>query len=251
MNDPILDISNRVTGLDESTLNHLRELQRFAEIGRLSVTLLHEVSNPLTAAILQLDPAFCGSSESIRNARRHMQIMQRYIEAARQQVRHASTLRMFFSRGQLEQVRQILEPHARRHDVVLNISAYQNYRLHGDPVKFQQIVANLVKNAIDAYATLPVSCSPRIVNVLLSERYGRLIIKVSDDGLGMTPDELAQIFIPFYTTKVKAGHGLGIGLTVVKQFVETDFDGTITATSRIGHGTSFTVSLKLFHRIIK
>jgi signal transduction histidine kinase len=245
MNDPILDISNRVAGLDEPTLNHLRELQRFAEIGRLSASLLHEESNPLTAAILHLDPALCASSQNIRNARKHMQIMQRYIESARQQVRHASSLRLFFSRGQLEQVRQILEPHARRHAVILKIIAATNYRLYGDPVKFQQIVSNLVKNAIDAYATLPIDCTVRQVTVMLSESQGYLVIEVTDHGLGMTAEELSQVFIPFYTTKVKAGHGLGIGLTVVKQYIETDFGGSIRAQSQPGSGTVFTARFKL------
>ncbi len=243
MNDPILDITNRVYGFDESTLNHLRELQRFAEVGRLSASLIHEMTTPLTAAMLHLDPSFAGSSSSIRNARRHMLIMQRYVEAARQQVRHASTARLFFSRGQLEQVRQVLEPHARRHNVSLRIIAPQNYKLYGDPVKFQHIIANLVKNGIDAYETLPAEQAPREVMVQLSQQKKYLTVRVSDWGLGMTTDELSQIFVPFYTTKVKAGHGLGIGLTIVKQYVESDFGGNIVVRSKPGRGTHFTVKL--------
>lgn len=243
--DRLLNHLNAVGGLDEPTLEHLHELQRFAEIGRLSASLLHEISNPLTAAILHLDPAAAGTSHHIRHARRHIKILQSYVEAARQQVKTSSNERSFFTRSQLEQVRRILEPHAKRHHVRLWMDTSSNYRLYGDAVKFQQIIANLVKNAIDAYATLPLDHSYRRVHVDLKQHGNWLSIEVTDWGLGMTTDELAHMFDPFYTTKVKVGHGLGIGLTVVKQYIESDFQGKVSATSTPGKGTRFTVKLKI------
>lgn len=51
------------------------------------------------------------------------------------------------------------------------------------------------------------------------------------------------MFAPFYTTKVQKGYGLGIGLTIVKQYVEDDFGGSITAFSTPGRGSCFQVRL--------
>ena len=62
------------------------DLQRLAELGRLSATLLHEISNPLTAALLHLDQS-SQHKPNIREARRSMQLLKMYVEAARQQVR--------------------------------------------------------------------------------------------------------------------------------------------------------------------
>jgi signal transduction histidine kinase len=242
MNDHALS-GYRGGSLDDPAIAHLQELQRFAEIGRLSASLLHEMSNPLTAAMLHLEPTLTSSPSNIRHARQNMQVLQRYVEAARQQVKHASKPRLFSARSQLEQVRRILEPHARRHLVRLRFQMDASPRLFGDAIKFQQIVANLVKNAIDSYATVP--DGNRQVVICLQVVENALTITVTDQGLGMSPNELEQIFEPFYTTKVKAGHGLGIGLTIVKQFVEHDFGGSIIANSTYGSGTSFIVSLPL------
>lgn len=230
--------------LDDPAIAHLQELQRFAEIGRMSASLLHEMSNPLTAAILHLEPTISSNTSNIRHARQNMQILQRYVEAARQQVKHASKPRLFSARSQIEQVRRILEPHARRHMVRIRFQIEGSPRLFGDAVKFQQVVANLVKNAIDSYATVR-EARDRQVIITVQATEATLRITVSDSGLGMMPDELEQIFQPFYTTKVKAGHGLGIGLTIVKQFVEYDFGGEITADSTYGAGTKFTVQLPI------
>lgn len=245
MAEPIILTADRSELLDEQTVEHLQELQRFAEIGRLSASLLHEISNPLTAAILHLDPSSAGTSKNIRHARRNIQVLQRYVEAARQQVKHSSTTRFFSVRSQFEQIRQILEPHARRHSVKLQFVLDDKVRLYGDPVKFQQMIANLVKNAIDSYATLPISRLNRTVTVVATTQGKLLLIKVADNGLGMSPEELSQIFEPFYTTKVRAGHGLGIGLTIVKKFIEEDFKGSVKARSQFGSGTNFTVKLPL------
>ncbi|MDB5169142.1 MAG: two-component sensor histidine kinase [Candidatus Saccharibacteria bacterium] len=245
MENPLILTSDRTSGLDEQTVAHLQELQRFAEIGRLSASLLHEISNPLTAAILHLDPACAGTPQNLRHARRNIQVLQRYVEAARQQVKHASHPRLFSVRSQLEQVRRILEPHARRHNVALRFRITTSQRLFGDAVKFQQAVANLVKNAIDSYATLPGQHQNRTVLVDATLDGQTIVLTVMDHGLGMSPEELSKIFEPFYTTKVRAGHGLGIGLTIVKQFIDHDFAGTISAQSTFGKGTTFTLRLPL------
>jgi len=70
-----------------------------------------------------------------------------------------------------------------------------------------------------------------------------LIIQVNDRGKGITPEALPRLFETFYTTKDKTGHGLGIGLSIVKQYVKTDFRGSIDVTSSSQNGTCFTVKL--------
>jgi two-component system NtrC family sensor kinase len=114
--------------------------------------------------------------------------------------------------------------------------------LRGDPVKFLQIISNLVMNALDAHQEA--ADSGRFVDVTLSRNDAELLIKVTDNAAGIAAEALPLLFDEFYTTKAKSRHGLGIGLAIVKQHVTVDFAGSINVISGPG-GTQFSVTLPL------
>lgn len=231
-----------LTVSDTPTNTNLQELHRYAELGRLSAHLLHEISNPLTAAMLHLEHPTHQQTLSIRRAKRNMLLLQRYIEAVRQQLRRESIVQRFSTKSQLEQVKRIITPLARSRGVKLHIDISNNYYLVGDPIKFQQIIANLVVNAVDAYQTKPDHAASKGVIVQMVQKSQWLIITVTDYGGGILPTNLPHIFKPFYTTKGSGGNGLGIGLTAIKRYIETDFGGSISVRSTL-HGTSFEIRL--------
>lgn len=222
----------------------LLELERFAEIGRLNASLLHEISNPLTAAMLWLEQYENRHSPNIRHVRRSIRLLQRYVEAARQQIRRESEYRNFRVQPEIEQVKQVLVPLARHKGVRLRFGQANGYKLHGDPVKFQQIIANLVNNAIDSYETVPGRDNKTVV-VSFRKDQDFLLIGVSDKGCGMTDKQLSRIFQPFYSTKSKTGRGVGIGLSVIKSYVETGFRGGIQVDNRRRQGTRFVIRLRM------
>lgn len=248
MSIPLSTITDGSTMLEEIGADRMRELQKFAELGRLSATLLHEISNPLTAAILHLEQHHDQSSLNIRQAKRNIQLLHRYVDAARQQVRLESQPINFYVRPQLSQIRRVLTPMARRRGVRLRFTLDANYRIFGDPVKFQQIVSNLISNAVDSYRTLPVQLKSRDVLISITSKQHWIVIKVVDNGVGIEPDEIIYVFEPFFSTKIKKGHGLGIGLTAVKQYIENDFHGSISVKSSPKKGTSFIAKLRVTPR---
>lgn len=251
MSDPTLLITDGIALVDEVGADRMREMQRFAELGRLSASLLHEISNPLTAAILHLEQHHDQESLNIKQARRNIQLLQRYVEAARQQLRQESQSINFYVRPQLSQIRRLLTPMARRAGVRLRFNLEANYRLFGDPIKFQQTLSNLIGNAIDAYSDMPALRGQHEVIVTISGRQHWVFIRVSDRGAGIPVDQLGRLFDPFYTTKGMSGKGLGIGLTAVKQYVEKDFHGVIQVTSSRRHGTQFTLRLRTTPRYLR
>jgi len=251
MSDPVTTQSNGIALIDEVGADRMREMQRFAELGRLSASLLHEISNPLTAAILHLEQHHDQQSLNIRQAKRNIQLLHRYVEAARQQLRQESQSVNFYIRPQLSQIRRLLTPMARRAGVRLRFSLEANYRLYGDPIKFQQILTNLIANAIDAYSEMPVLNGRQEVKITISGRQHWIFIRVADRGQGIPVDQLGRLFDPFYTTKGLSGKGLGIGLTAVKQYVEKDFHGVIQVTSSPRYGTQFTLRLRTTPRYLR
>ena len=248
MIDPVLYTTNGIATPEEIEPTRLRELQRFAELGRLSATLLHEISNPLTAALLHLEQHHDQDSLNIKQVRRNILLLTRYVDAARQQLRKETQPINFYVRPQIIQIRRLITPIARRAGVRLHYDIPANFKLYGDPVKFQQIISNLVINAIDAYSLSPSINRNKDVYISLVGRQQWVILRVSDRGHGISQDSLPLLFEPFYSTKIQSGKGLGIGLTVVKQYVENDFHGSIVANSSPRRGTTFTARLRITPR---
>ncbi len=246
-NDPVVTSSAAII-INDPAREGLRQLEHFAEFGRLSASLLHEISNPLTAALLYLEQYENRQSRHIRQVRRNILLLQRYVEAARQQIRHEGEISSFYIRAQIDQVRRVLAPLARRKGVSLQIEPATNYKIFGDPVKFQQILANLIINAIDSYDTSSAQYPHKLVTVTVDSQRQWLLLKIVDKGAGIPAQQLAQIFEPFYTTKARRGQGLGIGLAVVRQHVEHDFGGSVVVSSSASRGTIFTVRLRLTPR---
>jgi signal transduction histidine kinase len=264
MGDPVIAspaVSTTPSAVPSEGLDNerMQTLEHFAELGRLSATLLHEISNPLTAAMLYLEQYDDQQSPYIRQVRRNIRLLQRYVEAARQQVRQESVTASFNVRSQMNQVRRLLAPLAKRRGVQLCFDPVPNYKLFGDPVKFQHIVTNLIINAIDAYHGSPPMFSDsgdsggKSVIIRLSSSQQWLVIRITDYGSGLTTAEVSRVFEPFYTTKkyvtnTRGDQGLGLGLAVVRQYVEQDFDGTINVASSRQRGTEFTAKLRLISR---
>lgn len=103
-----------------------------------------------------------------------------------------------------------------------------------DAIQLREVVANLVKNAIDA-------TDHGAVRVRLEERPGFHAIVVSDTGTGMPTEVLSRVFDPFFTTKPRK-EGLGLGLPLAKHIV-SGHGGTIEVTSEPGKGSTFTILL--------
>lgn len=211
-------------------------LQRFITVGRLSACLLHEISTPLTAALLNLEVGQ-RPSRGVRQARRNLRLLHRYVVAARQQVHGHSESRPFWVQPQINQLQPLLLPLARQYAVRLRLEPMPQCRLYGDPVKFQQVVSNVVINAIEAAADAAVR-SVRISGHIVSHT---LVIHIQDQSGGIDPVIMTHIFDEFVSTKVSSN--LGLGLAMVKRYTQ-ELGGTVTV-SPVVNGTRFTLRLPL------
>ncbi len=126
------------------------------------------------------------------------------------------------------------EARARKAELSLSLAASLP-AVSGDPVQLQQVVLNLVANALDASAA---SASSRVV-VSTFDRGDTVEISVSDNGRGLTDDVRHRLFESFFTTKPE---GLGLGLAIVKSTVERH-RGTVWAENDVRGGAVFSVVL--------
>jgi signal transduction histidine kinase len=222
------------------------EVVKMAEFGRVCAGLIHEISTPLTAANLtlaQLGDRY-NSNDLIKQIRRELYLLERYILAARLQLKGKSTPTSFSPTIAIHQVGMLLYPKAKQSGVKLLISTSGAMRIYGDRVKFIQIITNLVNNAIEAYEGI--SKRPRFVEIRVRYKGNNLaVISVSDKGVGISLRNLKRVFDPLFSTKESLDRGMGIGLSTVKSYIEQDFGGTIKVHSLQGAGTNFTVVIPI------
>ena len=105
--------------------------------------------------------------------------------------------------------------------------------IDADAVLLHRAFQNLVLNAVDAMPT------GGTLTLRTFERGANVLIEITDSGAGLTPEECARLFTPYYTTKQQ---GTGLGLAIVQSIV-TDHNGTISVSSEEGHGTTFRIDL--------
>ncbi len=108
-------------------------------------------------------------------------------------------------------------------------------RAQADPILLRRALENLVLNSLDA---MPAGGT---LTVRTSQHAGHVRLEVSDTGAGLTPEECARLFTPYYTSK---RHGTGLGLAIV-QSVVSDHGGTITVESAPGAGATFRIELPI------
>ena len=109
----------------------------------------------------------------------------------------------------------------------------------GDHIQLQQVVTNLVGNAIDAMNDTP--AENRIISIRTSRVENFAQLSVSDRGPGIPEDKLKEVFEPFYTSKAE---GMGMGLSIARTIVEAH-NGLISAENRDHGGASFRIRLPL------
>jgi uncharacterized protein len=216
------------------------ELQKFAQLGRLSAALIHDISSPLNAALIYLEQVNDMGSMNVKAARRSLMHLDRYINAARNQLKGHSEASGFYINGQVSEVRHIVAPLAKRNGVKLEIEKGPRLKLPGSPVKFNQIIVNLLVNAIESYPAGFGGEKTVSLRISAVERFAE--IEVRDNGAGIPKDKLGKIFGKFYTSK--GGAGLGLGLMIVHQNVQ-GLGGRIKVASSKTKGTRFKVRLPI------
>lgn len=237
-------VRERTKALEKAQVEKMLDLQRFAEFGRLSSTLLHELANPLMSVSLDLEQLEGKNrSKFVSRAREGISHMEQYVEAARRQLRNQSEIKIFDIAEEITRVSGFLQPKARQQQVRIKLDLIEKVSVKGDSIRFNQIISNLLSNGIDAYDGVS-GKKEKEVTIMMKQDGQSVDIIVEDHGQGIKKDQLPHLFDAFYTTK-HATRGTGLGLAITKQAVEEAFQGTISVISDKHHGTRFIVRLTL------
>lgn len=237
----LADSFNRMTAKLEETRGCLLMSERLASLGRLSAGLAHEINNPLTGVLLHAsktldslpadDPRRKPMQTVVEETKRCREVIRGLLDFARQSAPCKQQVRV---EDVVARAVAVVEPQAARRGVRVETGGGPVPEVIADPAQLQQVVLNLLLNAIDA---MP---GGGVVKVAWSAEGGNVEVAVTDTGVGIAPELLGRVFEPFFTTK--EGKGTGLGLAVSWGIVE-QHGGTIRVSSEPGAGSTFTVVL--------
>jgi PAS domain S-box-containing protein len=250
-----LDITERKQAEEER--ERLRQLEadlahinRVSMMGELAASIAHEINQPLAGIVsngsaslrwLAGDPA---NVEEVREALRDIVRDGKRAGEIIARIR-ALTKRTALPREKLdlnETIREVLAivgDEAKRKSVVIRTQVADDLSpVLGDRVQLQQVLLNLVMNAMEAMSSVEDRARQLVITTQNIDQE-RVRATVEDSGVGLDPNTMARIFEPFYTTK---SGGMGMGLSISRSILQ-NHGGRLWATANAGPGTSFHFTL--------
>lgn len=253
LTDSMREKNEAVTKLESQLL----QAARLAELGEMAAGFAHEINNPLQ--IMKADLALFDlilrditkregdteASAELTEIAAQLQIqIDRCAAITREILRFgrqdAPNTQLIELAVYLPKVWAMVENKASVHGIDLGCDVAPHIpAIEADPGQLQQVMINLVNNAIHAVVERHGSEGGKIEVGAGKDDKNNAVITVTDNGTGMSKERLNKIFLPFFTTKAP-GQGTGLGLSVCHSIIDS-MGGELTVTSRKGEGTTFTV----------
>jgi signal transduction histidine kinase len=228
----------------ETANQRLLQAAKLASVGELASGMAHEINNPIGIILGRTDYILATQDGLSAEAKEDLRVVRSQAE------RVASTVRslLTFARPSPLSVQRVdlaqlvdeavkLEvPRCRTAAVEIKCSSSGKIpSIQGDPDRLQQVLINVMNNAIDA---MPQGGR---LGISLANGGSQVVVDISDTGKGITEEDQARIFDPFFTTK-PAGKGTGLGLAVSYGIIR-DHGGEILVSSLPGRGSTFSIVL--------
>jgi two-component system C4-dicarboxylate transport sensor histidine kinase DctB len=230
------------------TQNELIQAGKLTMLGQMAAGMTHELSQPLTAI-----RAFSDNAMTF--------LARNQVDRARENLTHisAASERMGAIIGQMKGFARksdaslvsvdlaqsiqtsvhLLASDFERCQCSLVIDVQEQVQVMGDALRIEQVLINLLRNALDAAE----SSEKKTVVVILCREDDEALIRIRDFGSGIATEVAARLFEPFFTTKAP-GKGLGLGLAISSSIVQA-MNGRLKAQNKLDEGAEFTLHLPL------
>lgn len=210
----------------------------------------HELRTPVSNVFVTLEALASGADEE-------PEIRDRFLSTAQEEVKRLSRLihdlldlgrleagvtlleqKDFRLKSLIERAARAVELRLQSNDVGIKLDL-PNVKVNGDPERLLQAFLNILDNAIKY------SVSDSEVSITGQVETNKIVVKISDQGVGISESDMPHIFEQFYTAdRSRSGNGTGLGLAIAKRIVEAH-NGSITASSVPGKGATFTIQLPI------
>jgi C4-dicarboxylate-specific signal transduction histidine kinase len=234
----------------QATRTELARVVRITAIGEMAASIAHEVNQPLAAVVANADACVAWLTRQIPDLGEAQSAALRAVEGATRASQVIARIRSLISKGAPQRapvdINSLIEEALvlAKGQVVLNkisLSLLLDPALplvSGDRIQLQQVLMNLIANAIDAMAN--VTGRERTLEIRSQRVQAQSIsVSVQDSGIGISEEFISRLFEPFFTTRAQ---GIGMGLAISHSIIEAH-GGRLWAESKLNEGTIFRFTL--------
>ena len=236
-----------------STQAQLIQSEKISAMGHLSAGILHEINNPLNytiaaVRIVKMDDKIIGDEDlkdTVADIEEGMNRIKNIVSDLHNfsHPEEAGKYNQFAIADAIESSVRFTADECK--DIEKIIDVPKDLMVSGAKTHIVQILINLITNACKAIAKAGNAKAKNggIIKIWTEQKNNRVIIFVSDNGIGMNEETLAKVFDPFFTTS-EVGKGMGMGLSV-SYTIAKNHGGTLSATSKLGDGSVFSFDLSM------
>ena len=250
----MVDITDRKLAEEKARLQQerLQSTARLVAVGEMASSIAHELNQPLAAI-----SSYCtGAANLLRNQAPAEQVVPALDKAVEQSRRAGQVIRRIYSltrpsdshfeavdlAERVTATAALIDGEMRQRSVRLDHVLQSSLIIDGDPVLIEQILLNLLRNAMDAMRDTPLE--QRIIAIELKAADGYALLEIADRGCGIDAAVADNLFDPLFTTKPE---GMGMGLAICRSVIESH-RGRLSFAPNPGGGTVFRCSFPLSGR---
>jgi C4-dicarboxylate-specific signal transduction histidine kinase len=234
----------------QAVRTELARMARITTVGELAASIAHEVNQPLAAVVANADACVSWLSLQSPDLGEAQSAALRAVEGATRASEVIARIRSLINKGVpqrsdvdinrlIEETVALTKEQASRNNVSFLLLLDATIpRVAGDRIQLQQVVLNLIVNAIEAMASVQGRERKLEIRSKLEQSSG-ICISVQDAGVGISQELLPRLFEPFFTTRAQ---GIGMGLAISRSIVEAH-GGRMWAESKLNEGTTFHFTL--------
>ncbi|MFT8323180.1 MAG: HAMP domain-containing sensor histidine kinase [Bacillus sp. (in: firmicutes)] len=215
-----------------------------SEIGKMAAFFAHEIRNPLTTIIgftQYLEKEAKAKSETniahyssiIREEANRIELLIQELLTLSKSHLHYDNLTIIDVKHSIEKIVTIYSLQFEKKNITIHTNVGSSLYISGNANRFERLLINLIKNAGEAIE------ENGTISIEAAKENKKIVISIKDNGPGISPKQLEDIFYPFYTTK---DEGTGLGLPICKTIVET-LNGQLEISSELNEGVNITISI--------
>lgn len=242
-------VEQRTAALKNYQIEQLIKVSPFIDMGKLAAGIIHNIRTPLSVISLAIDNLLSRKGEidkklyleHLNRAKNAVEKINDFSKISKNQFSESNELDYFDLNQEIKELIQLFEHKASEKQIKIFFDENKKYKLMAYREKLDQVIANLLLNAIEAFDNSDKKEKHIFIKLKRNKHY--LLIQIKDYATGINTEDLKNLFQARFTTKSNK-NGLGLGLYFCQEIMNNFYETKVKVENMIGVGSTFTLRIK-------